>query len=70
MTHSHRPPSDQGSRPRYLSMRDRLIKEGCTEEGIRSHLAFILETEERMGRKLDLSRFRVSPSNPDKPHMG
>lgn len=48
------------------SLRQFLKNQGVTDEGsLRGHIAFILDTEERTQTRLDLSRYRVDPDNPN-----
>ena len=55
------------------SLRSFLQKQGVTDEkSIRGHIAFIIDTEARTGTRLDLTRYRVNPSDPNAfpPMMG
>lgn len=55
------------------SLRSFLREQGVTDEkAMQKHMQFVLDTESRIGRRLDLDRYRVDPSNPNQfpPQMG
>ena len=67
-----RPDISTNNRKRGFSLRVALENMGVTtEEAMRKHMEFIRTTEERTGRLLDITRYRVNPNNPNSvPMMG
>ena len=53
-----------------FSLKKHLLDQGVSPSAIPLHVNFILETESRTGRKLDIRRYRVNPDNPDHVMMG
>jgi hypothetical protein len=48
------------------SLRRSLENQGVTtEEGMQAHFDFVLTTESQAGRKIDITRYRINPNNPN-----
>ena len=53
-----------------FSLREHLLGQGVPVSALPLHMNFIAETEAKVGRKLDLRRYRVNPDNPTHIMMG
>ena len=55
---------------KVFSLRDHLLSQGVSPSAVPLHINFIQETEGRIGRKIDIRRYRVNPDNPNRILMG
>jgi hypothetical protein len=53
-----------------FSLREHLLGQGVPVSALPLHMNFIAETEAKIGRKLDLRRYRANPDNPTHIMMG
>lgn len=52
-----------------FSLKEALLRQGVSQEGLETHIPFLYETI-CINPRLDLERYRVHPHNPDTVMMG